>query len=743
MLRLQYISSVSNHFKGASKMKLNIHSNVSQVNTNIVGDKKKFGIKDTGIVIDILRNRLYRHPVRTLVQEYLSNGRDANREAGKDKNPIQVTIPTEDAPTLRIRDFGPGLSKERVEDVFLYYGSSTKRDSNKQTGGFGIGAKSAWAYTDSFVIISHVDGVVTHYLADTGDSKEGELKVISEGKTKEPNGVEIQIGVDENDITSFVVAVERATYFWETRPYFTNPECLSSFYTSKAILTGKTYSVVSGINETYLDKSSCLALVIDGIMYELPESFLKNKNIEILNDFTNHGHSVCLAVANGLCEVNASREDITDSQESQNTVANLSKKVLSEIKVVLNSKMSKVDSVSSFVETYNKILEYANCSEEYYTANIVGHDFIAHDDKVSSKTFESFEMTAFTGRKTRRSSRINSEKRSDFYVENPVYFIHDDGQKSENQRKHRINFYFKQLSRMQAKTTLFVLSPNDDKDYSSFFTSLDSRSISSISVIVNRPNYSHINSGPKVPTNKNIVGINKIQCDYRNDYATNNSTDISALTTEKFIYLTKGEFESLKKNRSGSIRELKKYFDNNGLTFCYLADRYVSWVTGNKHFTSVKDFVMNISPKSYASMKSEIEVSTILLACTEHDKNRHSYHAYGDENNFCWSNVAGLLSTVSIENVKDPRVKTFAKKFFGLKKTFKKLKEDAGKETPTYLLELFFIRDASLKKLKAEFESFFKYMEKEYSLVYDASSNIQNARIAAESVIYMNAKHRG
>jgi hypothetical protein len=62
-------------------MKLAQHSNALE--TNVQRKTQNFAIGDASVVIEIMRKRIYSHPIRTLVQEYMSNGRDANREIGR------------------------------------------------------------------------------------------------------------------------------------------------------------------------------------------------------------------------------------------------------------------------------------------------------------------------------------------------------------------------------------------------------------------------------------------------------------------------------------------------------------------------------------------------------------------------------------------------------------------------------------------------------------------------------------
>jgi len=121
-----------------------INNNAVKIDSNVEPSKAlNFGISDVRLVVDIL-SKLYAYPIRTLVQEYICNGRDAMREAGTwGKLPIEITVPNSLDPVFKVRDFGVGISPDRMENIFVNYGSSTKRNTNTQTGGFGIGAKSA------------------------------------------------------------------------------------------------------------------------------------------------------------------------------------------------------------------------------------------------------------------------------------------------------------------------------------------------------------------------------------------------------------------------------------------------------------------------------------------------------------------------------------------------------------------------------------------------------------------------
>lgn len=112
-----------------------------QLSSSGVAASGTFGIsaKDSCHIMQILRDTLYSDKVLAVLREYSSNAWDAHREADRADMPIKVTLPTEMAPTLSIRDRGPGLSPEEVFEVYTQYGASTKRESDVTVGTMGIG----------------------------------------------------------------------------------------------------------------------------------------------------------------------------------------------------------------------------------------------------------------------------------------------------------------------------------------------------------------------------------------------------------------------------------------------------------------------------------------------------------------------------------------------------------------------------------------------------------------------------
>ena len=123
---------------------------------------------DTGFLMTVLTN-LYQDPLRAAVREALTNAYDIHIAMGKESTPVEVFLPTQDNPMLRIRDHGCGLPETLVYDHYLVYGDSSKRQDITQTGGFGLGCKAPLAYTPMFHVISVFDGIKSHYIIAISD----------------------------------------------------------------------------------------------------------------------------------------------------------------------------------------------------------------------------------------------------------------------------------------------------------------------------------------------------------------------------------------------------------------------------------------------------------------------------------------------------------------------------------------------------------------------------------------------
>lgn len=101
------------------------------------------GIATTGFTLDVnqsmfqmLTANVYSNPVLAVVREWSTNACDACIDAG---TPVEfdVHIPTLAEPTFFVRDYGTGLTPEKITGLFSTLGASTKRDSDEFNGTLG------------------------------------------------------------------------------------------------------------------------------------------------------------------------------------------------------------------------------------------------------------------------------------------------------------------------------------------------------------------------------------------------------------------------------------------------------------------------------------------------------------------------------------------------------------------------------------------------------------------------------
>lgn len=196
--------------------------------TLVIGGEQelKFSIEENGVIFDILRDKMYSNKIGSIVREVASNSRDANREVGNADLPINIMITNQYSETLIdqycvvFQDSGPGISPQRMMDVFVKYAASTKRDTDSQTGGFGLGAKTPFAYTDSFYISTvaiNEKKEKKHYFYNAliDDTGAGKMILLEESDSDNITGTDIIIPLtDANDRRDFANEIIYYTSLW-------------------------------------------------------------------------------------------------------------------------------------------------------------------------------------------------------------------------------------------------------------------------------------------------------------------------------------------------------------------------------------------------------------------------------------------------------------------------------------------------------------------------------------------------
>ena len=164
----------------------------------LIGKKGEIGkatVTNDPILMSMLSTGLYGNPLKSMVQEVTFNAWDAHRMGKCLDKPIDIYF--NDTTGLIIRDYGPGIPPgETFTNVYFTYGGSTKRDDDDATGGFGLGSKSPFAYTDTFNVTNHHNGEkhmhIMHRVHDDNDGGPGHTPII-EGAPTDQKGLMVSI----------------------------------------------------------------------------------------------------------------------------------------------------------------------------------------------------------------------------------------------------------------------------------------------------------------------------------------------------------------------------------------------------------------------------------------------------------------------------------------------------------------------------------------------------------------------
>lgn len=351
---------------------------------------KQFSVdtNDT-MVIKLLRDKMYKNKIGAVAREISSNSRDANREAGKGNTPITITVKTDsnllgtDTSSITFQDSGVGITPERMDNIFLKYGGSTKRDSDKFTGGFGIGAKTPFAYTDNFFITTIVKGdngkntehLYQALITSDGNSEVSRMIDLGSSETSEATGTKITVPLKNvEDQIKFEKEVVYSTNFWKVRPNligFTkyNHNTTNVFEDDNCIVFKEAEASSINSNDTSLFNNNVkLVALIDEIPYEVNVETLE-KELGVKKLFSSNGSLKWLLKFNtGDITVSGSREDIEYVETNLKTIYAKFKDVLKVGESLLKGYHS---SANSYLEACVQASVLQTLSQNYYSSRKV------------------------------------------------------------------------------------------------------------------------------------------------------------------------------------------------------------------------------------------------------------------------------------------------------------------------------------------------------------------------------------
>jgi hypothetical protein len=188
----------------------------------------KFGFEMNAKMYDILISKMYSNKQGAVIRELSANAYDAHVEADKANVPFDLHLPTWLDKTFWLRDYGTGIKHHLFEHIYTNVGASTKESSDDLIGGFGLGSKTPFTMTDTFMVENYCDGIKTTWVCFK-DKGEPQVSKVAEEPSDEPSGLKVSFSFDEGDVPEFTRQVVRQLRFFPVKPNITGGEGTISF----------------------------------------------------------------------------------------------------------------------------------------------------------------------------------------------------------------------------------------------------------------------------------------------------------------------------------------------------------------------------------------------------------------------------------------------------------------------------------------------------------------------------------
>lgn len=193
-----------------------LSNEVGNLTFSNIGAVGEFKIKNSAKAFSILSSGLYSNKIRAIIRELSTNALDSHVGVGKADLPFEVHLPTIFEPWFAVRDFGMGLDRDQVVNIYTTYFDSTKTHSNDFIGALGLGSKSPFSYTENFTVTAIKNGIKGIYSAFINEMGVPSIAEMLSELTDEENGVEVKFSVtDRHDYNSFQ-SEARTVFKWFT-----------------------------------------------------------------------------------------------------------------------------------------------------------------------------------------------------------------------------------------------------------------------------------------------------------------------------------------------------------------------------------------------------------------------------------------------------------------------------------------------------------------------------------------------
>lgn len=347
-------------------------------------DIESFKVEESGKLFDIVISRIYTRKIEAVVREIGCNAYDAHAMVKTSKTPL-ITIPTILDPVFRVRDFGPGLDEDQMS-MYVTLTKSTKETDNTQTGCYGLGSKSPFAYSNTFEVQSIKNGIKRKYSMFTDGASAPKKALIFTEPTQEPDGVEVSVPVAEKDIAEFERVIKKVFRFMPTKPefvpsieidpvFYKKSEKDTVFSCDEFICYYNNESLSYARRANLLEKSA----IMGNVSYDLD---LSNDQIQIPEMFKTF-KGFHLFIPNGMIDIPPSRENIEYSDRTKENLNAFLKKCEESYKKHLLSIINKDTPLNEIVRVLSEVERYSIDISDYQL-----FDFLSEKDDTGELKYQ-------------------------------------------------------------------------------------------------------------------------------------------------------------------------------------------------------------------------------------------------------------------------------------------------------------------------------------------------------------------
>lgn len=243
-----------------------------------ISQTRQAGIDESSYpyLFELVSKNFYSNGIGSLIRELTSNCFDAHIESGLTK-PILVNLLYDvelESYYIEFCDNGIGISPERFDTIYMNWFSSTKRGDNNAIGGFGIGSKSFFAYTEFAYIKTVHNGIKYQYILHQGIEKP-ELETLSINETNEESGTRVRIDIKNyEDYKRFIEEINKQLSYFDG--VFINARDAYKFDNKYQILETEYFKYRT--SNRYSDE---LHVVIDQVAYPIDWKIINQYKINL------------------------------------------------------------------------------------------------------------------------------------------------------------------------------------------------------------------------------------------------------------------------------------------------------------------------------------------------------------------------------------------------------------------------------------------------------------------------------